>query len=432
MINWKDNRTKVALATLVGTTIEWYDFYIFGTAAALVFGTQFFPKLSPVMGTLASFATFGVGFFARPLGGAIFGHLGDRFGRKGALVATLLLMGFCTFFIALVPGYGTIGIAAPILLVILRLMQGAAVGGEWGGAVLMASEHAPAGKRGIYVAWPQLGTGTGLLIANAVFLAVRLNLSETQFRDWGWRIPFLLSAVLVVVGMIIRVKIQESPVFERMAAAGKTQRNPLWHVIKTAPKTLVLAACVFLLNNSCFFICSTFSLSYLKGLGVPNSVGLTGVMIGAWVNCIFILVLSYLSDFYGRKKIIASVYSCWFVLAFGFFFLLRSKETALIYLAYGLAYVLISAIGPIGSFVPEQFRSDVRYSGISLSIQSAAILGGGLAPIIATMLNAKYGVWAISVYICIVAIISVTAVLSLPETHKIELEESAMAKAAKA
>jgi MFS family permease len=423
MINWSDSRTKVALATLVGTTIEWYDFYIFGTAAALVFGSQFFPKLSPVMGTLASFATFGVGFFARPVGGAVFGHLGDRFGRKGALVATLLMMGICTFVIALVPGYSTIGIAAPILLVVLRLLQGIAVGGEWGGAVLMASEHAPAGRRGIYVAWPQMGTGTGLLIANAVFLLVRLNLSEAQFLKWGWRIPFFLSAVLVIVGLVIRVKVEESPVFERLQATGRTRKDPLWHVIKTAPKTLVLAACVFLLNNTCFFLCSTFGLTYLAKLGVPNSIGLTGVMIGAWVNCVFILVLSYLSDFYGRKKIIASVYSCWFVMAFAFFYLLRTKETARIYLAYGLAYVLISAIGPIGSFVPEQFKSDVRYSGISLSIQFAAILGGGLAPTIATMLNAKYGVWSLSVYIFIVALISVSAVLSLPETHRMDFDE---------
>jgi len=432
MINWSDSRTRVALATLVGTTIEWYDFYIFGTAAALVFGNQFFPKLSPVMGTLASFATFGVGFFARPLGGAVFGHIGDRFGRKGALVATLLIMGTCTFMIALVPGYRTIGMAAPGLLVGLRLIQGAAIGGEWGGAVLMASEHAPAGRRGIYVAWPQLGTATGLLIANAVFLIVRLNLSEAQFLSWGWRIPFLSSVVLVIVGLLIRMKVEESPVFERMQAAGKTQKNPLWHVVKSAPKTLALSACVFLLNNSCFFICSTFALSYLTRIGVRNSIGLTGIMIGAWVNCVFILLFSYLSDFYGRKKIIASVYSCWFVMAFLFFYLLRTKDTALIYLAYGAAYVLISAIGPIGSFIAEQFKTDVRYSGMSISIQTGAILGGGLAPMIATMLNAAYGIWSLSVYISIVAVISVGAVLSLPETHRMALEEGAEAKAATA
>jgi MFS family permease len=222
MINWTDTRTKVALGTLVGTTIEWYDFYIYGIAAALIFGPKFFPRLSPLMGTIAAFATFGVGFVARPLGGAVFGYIGDRFGRKGALVATLLIMGICTFFVGLVPVYNSIGMAAPILLVMLRLIQGVAVGGEWGGAVLMATEHAPLGRRGIYAAWPQLGSGAGLLISNGVFLAVRMGMSEGAFREWGWRIPFLFSVVLVIVGLLIRLKVEESPVFAKMQIAGKT------------------------------------------------------------------------------------------------------------------------------------------------------------------------------------------------------------------
>jgi len=413
---------KVALATLIGTTVEWYDFYIFGTAAALVFGTQFFPKLSPAMGTLAAFAAFGVGFFARPLGGIVFGHIGDRFGRKGALIATLLIMGFGTFLIGFLPGYNTLGIAAPIVLIILRLLQGFAVGGEWGGATLMTAEHAPDARRGLYVAWPQLGTATGLLLGNGVFLTVRLNMSEMQFLDWGWRLPFLFSAVLVIVGFIIRAKVQESPIFKKALEAGKTLKNPVLHVFKTAPKTLLLGIGVFLLNNTCFYLCSTFGLTYLARLGLPNSIGFTGVTIGAISNCIFILVFCHLSDVYGRKRIIASVYSCWFVMAFLFFYLLQTKEAILIYIAYALAYMILSAFGPIGAFISEQFRGDCRYSGISISIQTGAILGGGIAPMIATMLNTQYGIWSISIYIFVVAMISMGSVLSLPETYKASLE----------
>jgi MFS family permease len=426
MINWTDRRTKVALGTLVGTTIEWYDFYIYGIAAALIFGPKFFPRLSPLMGTIAAFATFGVGFVARPLGGAVFGYIGDRFGRKGALVATLLIMGICTFFVGLVPVYNSIGIAAPILLVILRLIQGVAVGGEWGGAVLMATEHAPLGRRGIYAAWPQLGSGAGLLISNGVFLAVRMGMSEGAFREWGWRIPFLFSVVLVIVGLLIRLKVEESPVFTKMQIAGKTRNNPLLHVFKSAPKTLLLTACVFLLNNTVLYIISTFALSYLAKMGVAGSVGLTGVMIGAFMLCIFTIIFSYLSDFYGRKRIIASVYSVWFIMAFLFFYLLQTKDTMLIYLGFGAATLLTAAYGPIGSFIPEQFNSDVRYSGVSISVQIASIVAGGTGPMVSTMLNAAYGIRAVSIYIIVIAVISVGAVLILPETYKADVDKSIM------
>ena len=418
MIKWGESRTKVALATLIGTTIEWYDFYIYGVAAALIFATQFFPKLSPAAGTLASFATFGVGFLARPLGGAVFGYIGDRFGRMGALVATLLMMGIGTCLIGLLPGYNTLGMAAAALLVLLRLFQGVAVGGEWGGAVLMATEHAPAGRRGIYAAWPQMGAGTGLLLANGVFLAVRLNMSEAAFLDWGWRIPFLLSIVLVLVGLIIRMKVEESPVFTKMEATGTVLKNPLKEVLTTAPKTLVLAAAVFLLNNTCVYVSSTFALSYLAKLGVPSNVGLTGIMLGASFLCIFTLVFSYLSDVYGRKRVIISVYSMWFIWAFPFFMLLATKNPLWIYVGFGIATLLTAAYGPIGSFIPEQFTSDVRYSGISVAIQIGSIIGGGFGPMLATILNTTYGIWAVSLYICIVAVISVSATLALRESNR--------------
>jgi MHS family shikimate/dehydroshikimate transporter-like MFS transporter len=423
-----NSRTKVAIATLVGTTIEWYDFYIYGTAAALIFGKQFFPNLSPVMGTLAAFATFGVGFVARPLGGIVFGHIGDRFGRKGALVATLVIMGVCTFAIGLIPNYNSIGILAPVLLVVMRLIQGVAIGGEWGGAVLMATEHAPPGRRGIYAAWPQMGSGAGLLLANGVFLLTRLNMSDASFLEWGWRIPFWSSIVLVIIGLLIRMQVEESPVFKKMQETGKTQKMPLWHVVKTAPKALLLTACVFLLNNTAFYIASAFALAYLAKLGVPSNVGLTGVMIGAVMLCIFTIVFSYMSDFYGRKRIIASVYSMWFIMAFLFFFLLSTKEPMLIYLGFALATMLTAAYGPIGSFVPEQFQSDVRYTGVSISIQLASIIAGGTAPMIATMLNATYGIWAVSGYMLVIAIISVGAVLALPETSKADVDESVIGR----
>jgi MFS family permease len=275
---------KVALASFIGTAIEWYDYFLYGTAAALVFNQLFFPEFSPLAGTLASFATFAVGFFARPVGGVVFGHFGDRIGRKTMLVLTLLIMGVATFLIGLLPTYETIGVWAPILLVVLRIFQGFGVGGEWGGAVLMAVEHSPRGRRGFYGSWPQMGVPAGLLLGTlAVYLFALLP--EEQFLAWGWRVPFLLSIVLVGVGLYIRLAIAESPAFRQVQESNTTAPMPIVDVLRTYPKAVLIAMGLRVAENGSFYVFSVFVLAYVtEQLGLPNSLVLAGVMIASAIE----------------------------------------------------------------------------------------------------------------------------------------------------
>jgi MFS transporter, MHS family, shikimate and dehydroshikimate transport protein len=405
---------QVAFASFIGTAVEWYDFFVYGTAAALVFPKLFFPRFDPLAGTLASFATFGVGFFARPIGGAVFGHLGDRIGRKSMLVTTLLLMGGATFLIGLLPTFEQIGVMAPILLVTLRFAQGIAVGGEWGGATLMAFEHAPEEHRNFYASWPQLGVPAGLILSTGVFAAFS-SLPETQFFAWGWRVAFLLSIALIVVGVVIRLRVAESPVFSRVKERGVGSKAPLLEVLRDHRLALVLAIGVVFVSISGFYIVTTFSLSYLtKQLGVPRSVALVGNVLFSVSEAVSILIFARLADRVGKHRV--AIWSAVFIVLFSypFFWLLSTRAPALIWLAMCVQAFIGSALyGITGAILAELFIARVRCSGISLGYQIAGMLGGAPAPIIATYLIHWSGgaTWSVATYLAASSLITLVAVI---------------------
>ena len=369
---------RVAAASFIGTAIEWYDYFLYGTAAALVFNVLFFPNFEPLAGTLAAFATYAVGFLARPLGGAVFGHMGDRVGRKRMLVITLFIMGTATFLIGCLPTYEAIGVAAPILLVVLRFLQGFAVGGEWGGAVLMAVEHAPEGRRGFFGSWPQLGSPAGLILSTVAFSLVAA-LPEADFLSWGWRVPFLVSVVLVMVGLVIRLQVLESPAFARMAELEERARVPLAEVVSDHLRTVVVALCAITVGIGGFYLYTTFLLSYATAqAGVEQSVILGAVTFAALVELVTILPFAALSDRVGRRPVAAGGALWVAVMSFPLFLAVESGRTPLIYLALGVLILGGSAhYGVMASFVAELFPTRVRYSGISLSYQLCGELTGG-------------------------------------------------------
>jgi MFS family permease len=412
----------VALASWIGTSIEWYDFYLDTTAAALVLGPLFFsPKLSPLAAQLNAFATLWVGFAARPVGGVVFGHFGDRIGRKTMLVLTLIIMGVATFLVGCLPTFKDIGILAPILLVILRFAQGFAVGGEWGGAVLMATEHSPADKRGFYGSWPQMGVPTGLLLSSLLFSLISSSFSEQAFLSFGWRIPFLLSIILVAVGLVIRLSITETPDFERVKATRTIVRVPLLDVVRTHLKTVILAAGAFFVVNGAFYIFITFMVYYgTKVLHTSSSTMLNGTLIGAVGMAIAILLASMLSDRIGRLPVYLAGAVFVALMAFPLFWLVDTKSPFLIDLALFLAIGGIGIMyGPQAAFFSELFGANVRYSGASLGYQITAIFAGGLAPFVATALLAAFNnaFWPISLYIIGMAAITFVCTYLAGETH---------------
>jgi MHS family shikimate/dehydroshikimate transporter-like MFS transporter len=415
--------THVALASFIGTAIEWYDFFLYGTAAALVFNKLFFPSFDQLVGTLLAFGTYAVGFVARPVGGIVFGHYGDKIGRKTMLSLSLLIMGVATCLIGFLPTYESLGIGAAILLVTLRLAQGFGLGGEWGGAVLMAVEHAPKHKRGFYGSWPQMGAPAGLLLANGVFFLISSKLSEETFLAWGWRIPFLLSALLVFVGLFIRLRLAESPAFAKVKETGKEAKMPIIEVLRHHPKNILLAMGARFAENGFFYILTVFVLTYAtEQLKVERDIVLTGVLIATACHLFAIPLFGMLSDRLGRRPVylMGAIFSGLF--AFPFFWLLDTREPTMIWLAItvGVAIGHAAMYGPQASFFSELFGTRVRYSGASLGYQLASVFAGGLSPLIATQLIISSGGSArpVAIYMVGLAVITAVSVWFAAETFK--------------
>ncbi|MCI2423130.1 MHS family MFS transporter [Saccharopolyspora sp. K220] len=417
-------RSRIAAASFIGTAIEFYDFYIYGTAAALVFGHLFFPTFSPLAGTLAAFATFGVGFIARPVGAVVFGHFGDRVGRKTMLIVSLLLMGLGTVAIGLLPTFETIGVAAPILLVTCRFLQGFGLGGEWGGAVLLATEYAPSNRRGLWSSFPQVGPAIGFVVAGLAFLVLGGTMSDTAFDAWGWRIPFLASALLIVVGYYIRMRIAETPVFEKAMREQEKAKAPIVEVFKRQPRTLVLATCSFILAHTLFYTITTFSLSYgTEVLGLNKNMLLICSMIAAAIMGIATPILAVYSDRVGRRRVCLGAAVLAILWAFPLFGLINTGQPVLVAIGMSVGMIAFAALfAPMGAFLPELFATRYRYTGSSVAYNASSIVGGGLSPILATQLIAWTGSsLPISAYVAVIAVICEVCVWFMRETHTADL-----------
>jgi metabolite-proton symporter len=402
--------------SFVGTAIEWYDFFIYGTAAALVLGPQFFPGGSDLAGTLAAFGTLAVGFIARPFGGVIMGHFGDKTGRKSMLVISMLLMGLATVGIGLLPTYDAIGVWAPIILVALRFIQGVGVGGEWGGAVLMATEHAPKNKRGLYGAAPQMGVPAGVVLANVVFLLCTQLTTEQQFLSWGWRVPFLLSIVLVAVALWIRLGVMETPAFQAVTTEDRAAKLPILEVLTTSWRTVLLAGGTFIATNGIAYVFMVFVLSYgTTELGFSRGTMLALLIASCPVWMVGMAVSAHLSDVLGRRRVYVTSTVALLVVSAVFFTLLDTGSLPVMLVAMlALAFVLGCTVGPQSALFAELFPAHVRYSGASLGYQVGAILGGGIAPLLATWLYAEFGsTVAVSGYFVAVSVISLACTVVL-------------------
>jgi metabolite-proton symporter len=410
----------------VGTTIEWYDFFLYGTMTALVFPKLFFPTFNPFAGQILAFSTFTVGFIARPVGGVLFGHLGDRVGRKSTLVTTLLLMGLSTLIIGFLPTYDQIGITAALLLTLLRFVQGVGVGGEWGGAVLLALEHGHQGKRGFYASWPQAGVPLGLLASNgAVAVCEGIGTQET-FLSWGWRIPFFLSGFLIAVGLLIRLRILETPLYRQLLVTEQVAQAPVREVIRRHWREILLAAGARISENSCFYLFSLYVIAYAKeALRVEARLILWAVSGAAALEFFTIPVFGTLSDLWSRKN--TYVLGCLFLsgFAFPYYALLGTREPAWIVVAVVLSLPVGHALlySVQASLIPELFGTRLRYSGASISYQLATPVAGGLAPLIAAWLSQMFPqhYWPLALYIILISVLSMACVYFLAETSKKDL-----------
>jgi metabolite-proton symporter len=414
---------RLAIASTIGTIIEAYDFVLYGTVAALVFDKLFFPDAEPVIATLAAFATFGVGFLARPVGGAIFGHYGDKVGRKKMLVLALVLMGVATVAIGALPGYATIGIWAPILLVTLRLIQGAALGGEWGGAVLMVTEYAPKHRRGFFGSWPQIGFAGGLAISTSIIWIMSTTLSDAAFESWGWRVPFFASALLVAVGLYIRLKIEETPAFTELEEKQEREKAPAVEVFRDHKKPLFRAIGMRFSENITFYMLITFSLAYGEDeLGISRDTLLAAIIICAVGSCIVIPMWGALTDRVGRRPVFLWGAVCSVLLAIAFFPLLHTGSAVIIVLAF--IVVMNTAhdaqYATESAYFSEMFPTRIRYSGISISAQLGGVFAGAFAPLIATALLEVSGIWLVTVYFAVMCSVSAVAAYLSPETKDVD------------
>ena len=428
---------KVAATALGGTSIEWYDFFLYGTAAALVFPVLFFPEDMPrYMGLIYSFSTFAVGFLARPIGGVLFGHFGDRMGRKAALVTALTLMGLATTIIGLLPTYSSAGVLAPLALILMRFLQGLAIGGQWGGAMLLVTENAPANKRGFYGGFAQAGAPMGVVLANLAFLGVTASVSEEAFMSWGWRVPFIASLVLVGLALYVQLKLEDTPAFKELKAAsdaksaeqGVRKRSPILKALATYPKQIVLAAGAFLSVQVSFYIFIVFIMSYGTdpgGLALTRSDMLMAVLISSFAQVPAIFLAASWSDRHGRRGIYKTGALAMAAWGFCVFPLMDTGSLILITLALSIGQIFIGMMyGPQAALLTELFSTEVRYSGASLGYQLGAIVGGGMAPIAATALIAAFGstVW-VSAYIAFASLLTWLSLHLLKENHQVDLEK---------
>ena len=422
----RSSLTRVIASSLIGTTIEWYDFFLYGSAAALVFNKLFFPKFDPLVGTLLAFATYAVGFVARPLGGIVFGHFGDRIGRKKLLMWSLVMMGLATVLIGLLPGYDSIGIWAPIGIIVLRVLQGFAVGGEWGGAVLMAAEHGDAKRRGYWASWPQAGVPLGLLLSAGILALMAAIQTPADFDLWGWRVPFLLSAILVIVGWYIRNRVPESPMFEAEIEAERPPSTPAIDVFRGRPRAVLIGAGLRVGENIVYYIITVFSLTYLVDVAAESkSLALDALLIGAAIQFVAIPLIATLSDRIGRRWVYAFGGFGSAIFVFLFFPMLASGRSGQIILAIVVALLLhASMYAPQAAFITELFPTRIRYSGVSIAYQLTAIFAGSLAPIIALWLYKElHSSVPVSIYVAIACAISGVSALVARETKGVELSE---------
>jgi metabolite-proton symporter len=415
---------RVALASLVGSAIEFYDFFLYGTAAALVFPSVFFPSLATTMATLASLATFAAAFFSRPVGAAIFGHFGDRLGRKATLVATLLIMGLSTVAVGLLPGVATIGVAGPLILLALRLIQGIALGGEWAGSALLTAEHAPGDRRGLYGMFTPLGAGVGLVLANLAMLAVNFTIGEKSpaFLAWGWRVPFLFSAVLIVVALYVRLNITETPVFasQKLDTKGDTVTHgtPITELFRAQPRQVVLATGCAVAPFTLSFMAGTYLMNYARTeLGHSRDLILFVGVLGGLSTIALVVPASVWSDRFGRRRVMLCGYVVGVPWAFAMMPLMDTGNPALFGVAIVVTYAIVGVLtGPLSSFIPETFATRYRYTGAGLTFNAGGIIGGAVPPLLAGALAASVGGWAIGLMMAIMVLISLGCTALLAET----------------
>ena len=431
----KSNMQKVALTALAGTSIEWYDFFLYGAAAALIFPTAFFGEATPSTALILSLLTFAAGFIARPIGGIIFGHYGDRVGRKKTLVMALILMGVSSTLIGLLPTYAMIGVTAPILLTSLRFAQGLAIGGQWGGAMLLVTESAPSDKRGYYGAFAQAGAPVGVILANLAFIITSSLVSEESFYSWGWRIPFLASAILIAISMYIQLNLEDTKAFKELEALRQSQkdgnekiirRSPILEAIRKYPSRIALAAGAFLSIQVTFYILIAFLLAYgVSSADITRDDMLAAVLIGSAIMVPFQFMFSSYSDRHGRKGIFMAGAVLTGLWAFAIFPLVDTGNFWLIVLAISGGLTFVSMMyGPQAAFFTELFSTEVRYSGATLGYQFGAILGGAFAPTIAALLWNDFGIFWVSVYIAFASLLTLLSVMALTETYKTDLNDN--------